>query len=304
MKKIPLGSGGLALTFPIITQAYLYANFKIISSVLFSIGIIIFIITIINWIINMKEIMITFKEPERGGFIPTIAMALIIASSIEYHFYNGNFALCYTLFWIGVFLFVVLSIIFWVVQLRSFSISKAFPSWYIPSVGIMVVAIAGYNFRIHIFVFLITYVGYILFFAVTFVLIKRFLMKGFKFDSIKHSFGVCAAPASLIVLASGRYEIFYPVMYVFLVISLIMVIWVYTKIPYILKSAFHPSCASITFPLAVSCVAIQQVLKHIHSFEIKTILFGIMGIEIAVASMILLYVLGGYIHWVFKKNYQ
>lgn len=301
MKKIPLGSSGLGLTFFVLTQAYFIAHMSLIAKLFFGVGTLIYIVTLIQWSLDAKSVFKALKESEFGGVIPTVGMGVMVYASIHYHFFKENFTLLYTLFWIGLGVFVILSLVFWYFQFRNFSIKHVYPSWYIPSVGILVVAIAGYNFNLHILALWVTLCGIILFLVVTRMILVRFFYEILDFEKIKGSFAICAAPASLIVLSSSRFAELHWVMLLFLFFSIVIIFFVYIMVIKIIFREFHPSLVSVTFPIAISAVAIQQAIILISNVEIKITLIGIAGIELVVATLIAIYVLIGYGIWIFKK---
>jgi len=98
MKTIPFGINGVALSFLVLTEAYHTAHMPMISHIFFDIGTIIFIISLLQWAINIKGIWRLLHTPEEGAMLTTSGMGIMVYSSLKYHFFSGSLAWCYALF--------------------------------------------------------------------------------------------------------------------------------------------------------------------------------------------------------------
>jgi len=305
VKKFPLGSSGIALALFVLSQAYFNAHLKMIGSIIFGVGIIILLMSLISWSENSKKILsIVIRESELGATLPTLGMAIMVFSSILYHFFHLSFVISYSLLWVGIIVYLVLSILFWIFQLQQFSLLKVSPAWYIPTVGSLVIAISGYNFHEQIFSVWVTYFGIACFVLISILLIVKVYYTGSDISKWKSSIAICAAPSSLIVLSSERFAYLYRVSELFIVFSLVLVVLMYCLLPKILENPFNPSMASVTFPAAISSVAIQRSIFHIHTLELKIFMLSITGIELAIATLLIIYVLIGYIKYFYQSIHQ
>ncbi len=88
------------------------------------------------------EVKKEFNHPIKMNFYPILAKLFLIASII---FLGSNLALSRYLWWIGVviqFIFTIIIMSAWI-QHQKFTISHINPSWFIPVVGSIIIPIAG-----------------------------------------------------------------------------------------------------------------------------------------------------------------
>ncbi|EJX1704274.1 TDT family transporter [Staphylococcus aureus] len=188
-------------------------------------------------------------------------------------------------------------IIFSIKYLKGFSLENVYPSWTVLYIGI---AIAGLTAPISGF-YLIGKLSVIYGFLATCIVLpivfKR--LKTYPLQtSIKPNTSTICAPFSLVAAA---YVITFPkandlIVIILLVLAQFFYFYIIFKLPKLLKELFSPVFSAFTFPLVISATALKNSLPVLTYPEIwEWLLF----FEITLATLIVLRVFLGYVHFFF-----
>ncbi|CAC7072211.1 TPA: TDT family transporter [Staphylococcus aureus] len=191
-------------------------------------------------------------------------------------------------------------IIFSIKYLKGFSLENVYPSWTVLYIGI---AIAGLTAPISGF-YLIGKLSVIYGFLATCIVLpivfKR--LKTYPLQtSIKPNTSTICAPFSLVAAA---YVITFPkandlIVIILLVLAQFFYFYIIFKLPKLLKEPFSPVFSAFTFPLVISATALKNSLPVLTYPEIwEWLLF----FEITLATLIVLRVFLGYVHFFFKTS--
>ncbi|EZR39114.1 TPA: TDT family transporter [Staphylococcus aureus] len=191
-------------------------------------------------------------------------------------------------------------IIFSIKYLKEFSLENVYPSWTVLYIGI---AIAGLTAPISGF-YLIGKLSVIYGFLATCIVLpivfKR--LKTYPLQtSIKPNTSTICAPFSLVAAA---YVITFPkandlIVIILLVLAQFFYFCIIFKLPKLLKEPFSPVFSAFTFPLVISATALKNSLPVLTYPEIwEWLLF----FEITLATLIVLRVFLGYVHFFFKTS--
>ena len=191
-------------------------------------------------------------------------------------------------------------IIFSIKYLKGFSLENVYPSWTVLYIGI---AIAGLTAPISGF-YLIGKLSVIYGFLATCIVLpivfKR--LKTYPLQtSIKPNTSTICAPFSLVAAA---YVITFPkandlIVIILLVVAQFFYFYIIFKLPKLLKEPFSPVFSAFTFPLVISATALKNSLPVLTYPEIwEWLLF----FEITLATLIVLRVFLGYVHFFFKTS--
>lgn len=168
------------------------------------------------------------------------------------------------------------------------------PSWFIIPVGLVVASVSSVGRCFPNIAKGIVYFGlvwYLILWPILLYRIKQYQLKEEQLPSI----GIMAAAASLCLVAYlTTFTSYNNIIITFLTVTSIMnVIIVYFKLPKLFKQHFIPAHASITFPLAISILAMYKMYKYAITIGLDfNNLFKILGhIEIIIGSCVILYVL-------------
>ncbi|HBU9552984.1 TPA: TDT family transporter [Staphylococcus aureus] len=191
-------------------------------------------------------------------------------------------------------------IIFSIKYLKGFSLENVYPSWTVLYIGI---AIAGLTAPISGF-YLIGKLSVIYGFLATCIVLpivfKR--LKTYPLQtSIKPNTSTICAPFSLVAAA---YVITFPkandlIVIILLVLAQFFYFYIIFKLLKLLKEPFSPVFSAFTFPLVISATALKNSLPVLTYPEIwEWLLF----FEITLATLIVLRVFLGYVHFFFKTS--
>ncbi|HCX0615440.1 TPA: permease [Staphylococcus aureus] len=121
--------------------------------------------------------------------------------------------------------------------------------------------------------------------------------------SIKPNTSTICAPFSLVAAA---YVIAFPkanafIVIIFLILAQIFYFYIIIQLPKLLKEPFSPVFSAFTFPLVISATALKNSLPVLMFPDIWK---GLLFIEVLLATVIVLRVFIGYLHFFLKKENQ
>jgi exfoliative toxin A/B len=293
LKKVPMPIVGVMLSFAVLgnlVQSY----GEVYRNILGIISAIIFIITTIKFLSDLKGLKNDLDTPIGGSVFLTYTMGImILATYIKPYNNNAAFGV-----WIaGVILHLVFLLRFTFKFIGQFKIKQVFPSWFIVYVGIAAAAVTGKAFQPAIgqIAFWFSFICYII---LIFVVGKRvFIVKEIPEPALP-TLVIFAAPGSLCL--AGYLNSFDTknmiIFWLLLILSQGFYLFAISRLAGLLKLKFYPSYSAFTFPMVISALA----LKLSNGFLIKQgfntgILPVIVKIEEAIAVVLVFYVLIRYI---------
>mgnify|MGYP001260364754 CR=1 FL=1 len=309
LKHYPTPASGLALGILSISGfwAFFIAN-PIIAhgfvTILGTISLILLIPTIIKLLIIPKELSNALKKPSVSCILPTISMSLMLIS----HAFNGLGILFSSTCWlIAIAVHAMLLMFFILYRAKDFQSKDVEPSWFIPPVGMAVACLTTPNNDLLLVsqgICLLTAIGYIIIFS---VIVKEFIKNTFKTNAAHPASAVLAAPASL--LLAGYLSISHEPQPLFIIIlyttAIIKTSTVYLLTPKLIRLPFHPSCACLTFPLAISAIAslkVSQWMLSLHALAGYSHLIELLAIIQGIAcSYIITLIFIRYIRFIVSK---
>ena len=287
--KIPAPLAGLGLGVACLGTVIL--NFSILfGNILGVIAAIVLSLYLLKIILNVSAFKNDLNHPVFSSIVPTFSMGIMIMSNyLGQIIYEAG-----RIVWIvAVILHGLLLINFLRNILKEFDFQNILPSYFIPTVGIVVACVNGAMFSFPILCEALFYFGFISYFiTLTFVIIR--LQRGNIPSPKKPTLAILGAPASLCLAGYlSLNSVPNPVLISILVpLSIIMTIIVYAMFVKLLRIPFTPGYSAYTFPLAISAVAMLKFTEYLKNLgnawascvELLTI------IEVYIAVIIIFYV--------------
>ena len=296
LENYPIGICGTSLAFITLSNSWAFIGINFLKPLAIIFSIIALILMLLRVILFPKIIWQELKNPVLGTFYPTIDMSCFLISA---YFLNIAPNFSRALWIICVITHGTLFLLFCIFRLRDFSIKNMVPSWFVVLVGVVVGSASSSNMGYTKFAQYLFYFGLFWYIVVWPIMVYRI----FRCEAIEENklptIGVMAAPASLCIV--GYLTAFKNpnnVILTFLVItSLFNLFLVYSYISKFIKKGFSPTYAALTFPLAISVLAMYKFSAYLNNIGIfGSEFFKIIGhIEILIATYVIFYVIINFI---------
>ena len=257
-----------------------------------SIGIIFLILMVLKIIFYPNSIKEDFKNPVIVSSSGTFSMSLMILSTYIIQF---SPSIAYAIWIIGIVLHILLMIYFTHhFIIRNFNISNVYPSYWIVFVGITMGAITSNVHGMNEIGFIFFIIGFISMLITLPLVIYRYLKHPNVPDANKPL--ICIFTAVLSILIVGYINSSQTMINEFLLalylIACVFYIFALSKFIEYRNLEFYPSFAAFTFPFVISALATKGVMSKL---GFNVILDSILKIEIAIATVIVLYILIRYV---------
>lgn len=257
-----------------------------------SIGILFLILMFVKIIFYPNAIKKDFKNPVIVSSSGTFSMSLMILSTYIIQF---SPSIGYAVWIIGIALHILLMIYFtYHFIIHNFNISNVYPSYWIVFVGITMGAITSNVHGMTDIGFIFFIIGFISMLITLPLVIYRYLKHPNVPDPNKPL--ICIFTAVLSILIVGYINSSQTVINEFLlalyIIACVFYIFALAKFIEYRNLKFYPSFAAFTFPFVISALATKGVMSKL-GFNI--ILDSALKIEIAIATVIVLYILIRYV---------
>ena len=257
-----------------------------------SIGIIFLILMVLKIIFYPNSIKKDFKNPVIVSSSGTFSMSLMILSTYIIQF---SPSIAYAIWIIGIVLHILLMIYFtYHFIIRNFNISNVYPSYWIVFVGITMGAITSNVHGMNEIGFIFFIIGFISMLITLPLVIYRYLKHPNVPDANKPL--ICIFTAVLSILIVGYINSSQTMINEFLLalylIACVFYIFALSKFIEYRNLEFYPSFAAFTFPFVISALATKGVMSKL---GFNVILDSILKIEIAIATVIVLYILIRYV---------
>lgn len=263
------------------------------------IGAIFLILIILKLIFYTDSIKEDFKNPVIASSSGTFSMSLMILSTYIITF---NPIIAYGVWIIGIALHILLMIYFtYHFIMRNFNLSNVYPSYWIVYIGITMGAITSNVHGITEIGFIFFIIGFIAMIITLPLVIYRYIKYPDVPDGNKPL--ICIFTAVLSILIVG-YLNSTPAISIEFIVGLyvfagIFYIFALSKFIEYRNLDFYPSFAAFTFPFVISALATKGILSKIGP---SLILDGMLKIEIAIATLIVCYIMIRYIEFLKNSN--
>ncbi|OPY31889.1 MAG: potassium-tellurite ethidium and proflavin transporter [Methanomassiliicoccales archaeon PtaU1.Bin124] len=260
---------------------------------------------LINKIVfDFKSIKEELKNPAIAGIACTFPMGVAVLSTYIKPYYP-DLALG---IWIGMLaLHIALMLYFTRSYIIKFDLKKCLPCYFVVYVGFSVNAFIAPVYGQLLLGQILFWFGFISFLALLPPLLYRIVVIKSLAEPMIPTIVIFASPASVCLYA---YLKAYPtpdtmMVYILLAFSVILYVATLSLLPRILKLKFYPSYSSLTFPLVISGIATNATFLYLSNNE-KDLpgLQYLAYIEIALAVIVVLYVLSRYVHHFIMKRYM
>jgi Tellurite resistance protein and related permeases len=290
LKKVSIPMAGLMLgiaSLGNLLQSY-SENIRLLCGIAASIvGVLLALKIIVSWEIIKEEL----KSPIPASVVATFSMGTMLLS-VYIKEYNERIAIY--IWYIGIGLHIIILLYFMLRYIIRFDIKKVFASYFIPIVGLGIIAITAPAYgqqKIGLLVFWFAFISALILLGVV----------GYRYIKYKELpqpaqplFCIFTAPISLCLtgyLASATNKSYILVVFIAILASALYILAL-INLPKFLKLPFYPSYSSFTFPFVISAIAMKQTMKYMDGMGI-TIWGGeyIVLIETVIATLLVLYVI-------------
>lgn len=295
LENYPIGICGTSLAFITLSNCWLINGITFLKPISIVFAIFALSLMLLRIVLFPKKTLEEIKNPVLGSFYPTIDMAgLLIAS----YFLNTAPQFAKALWLICIVVHGILFVVFLTFRVKNFKITDIVPSWFVILIGVVVASASSTGMGYPLLAQYLFYFGFLWYVVAWPVMLYR-VYRCEKLEEHKlPTIGVMAAPGSLCIV--GYLTSFAnPNIYIlgFLIVtSLFNLVLVYTYITSFLNKGFKPTYAALTFPLAISVLAMYKTSAYVESLGLSTGIFKLLGdFEIFIATYVVFYVLNNFI---------
>ncbi len=211
-----------------------------------------------KFILHPRMLLQDLAHPVAGGILPTFSMGLMLISKTL-----GTWsAPAGEAVWVAaVVLHLLLLAAFVGCRLKSFSLDQILPSWFVPFVGIALVALTVPGPEYEEVAYALMIFGMFNYAVLLPIVLYRLLFSAEVADAAKPTLAIMAAPASLSLAGYLTLEPDPSLLLcaILLGIALLMTALIYVAFIKLLRLPFTPAFASYTFPMAVGATALYKV---------------------------------------------
>ncbi|MEN8434396.1 TDT family transporter [Clostridium septicum] len=297
LKNLPIGVMATLLGTLTLSNVFAMLGFNSLRHLAVNIGVVIILAGFMKLFLHPKQVFTEMDDTVLGSIYPTFCMSMMLMAA---YYVKYNFTLGKSLWLFAVSLNVIVLIIFTYNNLiKKFEINKFLPPYFVPYVGIIVAVITSPAMKAPVITKVIFYFSFIAYFIILPFMIYRLATKPVA-DLPYPTLCIMAAPPSLCVVAYltlFKEANVYLTLFVYLIVILCC-IYMYTRLPKILRMKFTPSFAGITFPLAISTLAtfkVSALMNDIGQATFSNILRELGSLQLILASAGILFVIYNFI---------
>ncbi|MHB8705434.1 MAG: TDT family transporter [Coriobacteriia bacterium] len=175
----------------------------------------------------------------------------------------------------------------------SFKIAHVLPSWFLIFVGYVVASVTSPAFAMEPLGRALLYTGLVGYAVALPLVVYRMIKAGDLPEPARATIAIFAAPPSLCLV--GYLAVAEPkqpvVVYALLAFSIGSLLYVFSRLPGILKLSFYPSAAALTFPLVITAIGFKQAGAFLATAGNPMPALGIFApAMLAIAAAMVLYV--------------
>ncbi|MHB8923810.1 MAG: TDT family transporter, partial [Coriobacteriia bacterium] len=179
----------------------------------------------------------------------------------------------------------------------SFKLVQVLPSWFLIFVGYVVASVTSPAFAMEPLGRVLLYTGLVGYAVALSLVVYRMIKAGELPDPARATIAIFAAPPSLSIVGYlAVAEVRQPVVvYVLLALSIGSLLYVFSRLPGVLKLPFYPSAAALTFPMVITAIAFKQAGTFLAKTDSPIPALGVLApAMLAIAAVMVLYVLVRY----------
>lgn len=307
VRSVPTPLGGLALG--IASLGWCFENALSLQGYGQMVGAMIAIVLVLlllsRFILHPDTLWNDLKHPALGGVLPTWAMTSMVISKMI----DGYFPEIGVVIWLVA---VVVHLLFFVVfmyhRIAKFSMEHVLPSWFVPSVGLVVAVVTCPSDKYTDFAFILLMIGLISYAFLLPAVIYRLIFVTEIPDGMKPTIALLAAPASLLLVGYLNIVVTPSPLIIALLlgIALLMTIVVYCALFKLLRLPFSPGFSAFTFPLAIGATALYKLADLAQTYAATVTMSQqlrfLANIELLIATVMIAYVSIGYIRFYTVKQ--
>ncbi len=295
LRQYPIPTAGLSLSlFALgnLVQDYSHGARLLLGGVAF----LLYLPYLLKLLVLNARLKEPLENPVAASVLPTFTMAtLLLAGYVKPYAPEAGTAVWYA----GLVGHALLILWFSWMFLKGFALKKVFPSWFIVYMGIAVAsASAPVTGRLDIgrMAFWFAFVSY---FCLLPFVCWRLWKVGQVPDAARPTAVILAAPASMLLVGyMVSFEVKEPLLvWLLLVLSLFFYGVGVSYLLRLCRTSFTPGHAAFTFPLVISALTVQMTAGYT-----GLAWMAVLGhVQTAIAVLVVLWVLGGYLKFLFPK---
>lgn len=303
IKKVPIPLGGLALALA--SLGILIAHwFEAIKPICGILSLVLLVALVLKAFMYPKDFQKDIKNPMIAAVVPISFIAIGVLDT----YIADLLPLLAKYIWVFCLAIMIYLLIWFLLKfvINNFSLKDVYTSWYIPFVGLCVMAWISPTFGMKWLGYWLFWIGFITNLLVSIPTFYRY----FKFESpesAKPMFAIFPAPfastlAAYLSVVDGEPNLLFVV--VLIAISQILFILTITKLPTFLKKPFYPSWVGMTFPFLITSSMLMDGTKLLrtHGYPIPGFVDLIYIGEIIFATIMVIYVFAHYCRFLFEKE--
>ncbi|MEW6997086.1 TDT family transporter [Colwelliaceae bacterium BS250] len=254
------------------------------------------VLLIVKFSLNPKQFKIDLGHTYISSVMPTFSMALMVVS-MSIGIYNLPLAIIVWYCAVLIQFFLLIGFIHYRIQTPDWS--HVTPSWFVPTVGVIVAGITCPSLAQQPLALNIVLLGLCNGALVLIPMIYRFIFHPEIVDAAKPSIAILAAPANvgLVGYLTVTAEPSALLVAILLGIGLLMTSIVYMSLFRLLRLPFSPGFAAFTFPTVISATAVYKSAELFKLWGLPEwqLLSNIADLELVIASLLVVYVVCGYL---------
>ena len=293
LSTLPVALTGLALGIAGLTGALTTVLGNYVAFVGASVASILVFLIVLKNIFHGRVFLSELAHPILGSFIPTLAMALMVISSVLLPFMP---MIAKTIWIFAIMFHCVILVQFFRFRIREFSIQHVIPSWFVPPVGVVVACVTSVGMGFPTVTIVLFYIGIVAYSILLPVMLYRIMFGDRLTDPQIPTFAIMGAPANLCL--AGLLTVFPEanphIVQALAYLGLFTTGLVYIFFVRIFQMPFSPSYSALTFPLAIGATAMIKytgyLMKHGSGIGVLLIWSTISYVELFIATAVIGYV--------------
>ena len=296
LQKVPIPTSGLMLGLFSLAKLYASLQWQVASALFFICGIVLFTLLVGKIAFAFSSVRQDLQNPVVASVAPTFPMGVMVMASMLVPY--SAFAKWLWLIAIALQAVLIGYFVYRFIIKHVVSLDEVYPSWFILFVGLGIVPVTAGNVMPQLThtLFWVVLVNYMILLPIVFM---RILKHDFA-EPTKPLLTILAAPGSLCL--TGYLQAFdahnTALLYVLLVVSQLVYVFVCFRLPKLLTLPFYPSYAAFTFPLVISATALFTTTSILNS----SFLHWLASFELLIATCIVTYVFIRYVSYFYTMR--
>lgn len=247
-----------------------------------------------KYLTSYSSFMNDLRHPLHGSLMAPMSMALLILCD---YLAVISPLVAYPIWTLALLLHITMMVLFFRFQLANFNIANVVPSWFLYPVGLISSSLAGTQFGHTVFSEMLVSICIAIYFVMLPVVLYRLVFAGMLPKRARPTLAIMAAPINLTL---ATYLVNFtnpdPILTGALAgIAITMTLLIYLCYFRLLRLAFQPSIAALTFPSVISAIAMHRLTDYFSEFYPHWYWLHKFGLfELFIATGMVAWVLLGY----------